>query len=740
MNTYELFTDILHMESEEEVVSLLKEKGIWENPEYWKPYGDMANNIGTITNQQTNAFAAFAEKVVNSIDALFMRECKREGIDPESKDAPASMKLAKEKYKNNITRDDIQIYATGNEKTSINVVIADYGEGQSPHDFEKTLLSLNKTNKLKIPFVQGKFNMGSTGVIPFCGKHNIQLLVSKKDPKIETSDSLSNYWTFTITRKNSFDVTTKSSVIECLKIDGRMPLIKKEVLNILPDKNTAGATYTEPMTWGTYIKLYNYKSKHTSIIKGRFTFKLSQILPGMPLDAFVSDRRDLFDTASNKLTTTLKGNLARIMADDRLEKGFPLNNILNIHNEQIKVEIFLIKNLKNNNDFSAFKEEEGIAYIVNGQVHGYTNQRVFKRKGIDLDYIYRNLLIYVDITDIDKALREELVMSNRESLRDSVFKQELEDLVIDEIKNCKQLYLENERVRKEKLRNKTNDSSHILNSLKKVLKTNPTIAALFDMGLQLPNVTKVETSEKEKGDFIGVDEPTFFELTKEFSIIMPKEVPINKKFRIHFKTDVKDNFFNRDIDTGIFTLTNQEEKKFNYSLSLRNGLCTITGTLPESIKVDEILIFDSVVKAKDKEFNSQFYIRAIDKEDIKSNTSKNKKKKDNPKLNLPHIEEVYKNDWDEWEFDETSVLKINGNDYILNMDNVYLKKNIKKDVNKKDQYNEEYKAMYLMYGIALEHKNSEIEDEEEKIDIESTTSALAPVIFETSYIIEELRK
>lgn len=739
MDSYKLFSNILHLETEDDVVELLKKEGIWTNKEFWKPYGDMENNIGTIANQQTNPFAAFAEKVVNSIDAIFMRECKRENIDPESASAPSSMKEAKERYKDNITKDDIQIYATGNDKSSMNVIIADYGEGQSPNSFEKTLLSLNKSNKLKIPFVQGKFNMGSTGVIPFCGKYNIQLIVSKKDPKIKVDDELSNYWTFTITRKNSFDKTRKSSLIECLQINGKMPVIEKETLNILPDKNKAGATYTQAMNWGTYIKLYNYKSKHTSVIKARFMYKLSQILPGMPIDAFVSDRRDLFETPSNKLTTTLKGNLSRIMADNRLEEGFPLKSMLSIHNEKIKVEMFLIKNLKSNNDYSAFKDDEGIAYIVNGQVHGYTNQRIFKRKGIDLDYIYRNLLVYVDITDIDTALREELVMSNRESLRDSTFKHELEDLVIEEIKNCKQLYIENERVRREKLKNRTNDDSHIVNSLKKVLKSNPSIASLFDIGLKLPNINDVEKSEEEKVDFVGMDEPSFFDITKDFTFISPKEVPINKKFRIQFKTDVKNDFFDRDFNAGTFDLINDEGKEFNYSVSLHNGKCTLTGTLPDTVKLNELLSFTSIVKGVNNEFINQFYVKVIDKENKEANPSK-KAKKDNTKLNLPHMEEVFKNDWQDWEFDETSVLKINGNDYIINMDNVYLKKNIQKNSERKDQYNEEYKTMYLMYGIALQHKNSIIENEEEKIDIERATSALAPVLFETTYIIDELRR
>lgn len=71
------------------------------------------------------------------------------------------------------------------------------------------------------------------------------------------------------------------------------------------------------------------------------------------------------------------------------------------------------------------------------------------------------------------------------------------------------------------------------------------------------------------------------------------------------------------------------------------------------------------------------------------------------------------------------------------MDNIYLHKNIKKDVSKEIQLKEEFKAMFLMYGLALEHSNNENDD---NIDVEKVTSALAPLIFETNYIIQELKK
>ena len=57
---------------------------------------------------------------------------------------------------------------TGGEKPDPNIGIVDRGEGQSPRRMPNTILSINKTNKLKVPFVQGKFNMGGTGALSKC--------------------------------------------------------------------------------------------------------------------------------------------------------------------------------------------------------------------------------------------------------------------------------------------------------------------------------------------------------------------------------------------------------------------------------------------------------------------------------------------------------------------------------------------------------------------------------------------
>jgi hypothetical protein len=73
---------------------------------------------------------------------------------------------------------------------------------QLPKDFSKTFCSLIYMNeegayKGAIPFVQGRFNMGGTGVLPNCSeKRKLQLIVSRVPGDVAKTDR--HEWGFTI--------------------------------------------------------------------------------------------------------------------------------------------------------------------------------------------------------------------------------------------------------------------------------------------------------------------------------------------------------------------------------------------------------------------------------------------------------------------------------------------------------------------------------------------------------------
>jgi hypothetical protein len=192
----ELFVDLLKAEREEDVTGALTVYGLEKfSDANWLPYGGIENNYGIIGAQQADALGALVEKVVNSIDAVLMRECFARNLDPRSNLVPRSMSEAAEQFlsipegnlaklstaqRTELAERNISIIVTGQKPDEGNpcVIVVDTGEGQRPEDFKDTLVSLLKSNKCSVPFVQGKFNMGSTGSLPYCSSNkNYQLVV-----------------------------------------------------------------------------------------------------------------------------------------------------------------------------------------------------------------------------------------------------------------------------------------------------------------------------------------------------------------------------------------------------------------------------------------------------------------------------------------------------------------------------------------------------------------------------------
>ena len=187
----DIFWKLFNADTEADVDRILSTEKIFSNSNNWKPYGNNQGNFGTFESQQNHPVPALIEKITNSIDAILIKECKLNGIDPKSTEAPKSMSEAVELFYNvkdgeigelsekqrRELAENIQIVAVG-DKSQPSIIIYDNGEGQSPDNFENSFLSLHRNNKTNIHFVQGKYNMGSTGAVVFCGDNKYQLIGS----------------------------------------------------------------------------------------------------------------------------------------------------------------------------------------------------------------------------------------------------------------------------------------------------------------------------------------------------------------------------------------------------------------------------------------------------------------------------------------------------------------------------------------------------------------------------------
>src|SRR3989338_5342475 len=280
--------DLVNAPSEEQVAKIIEKNPILNNGDNWRHYGDVPNNLGTVTGQSPQAVPSLIEKITNSIDAQLIKACRIKGKNPEGSDTTQSMEDAVEEFfglndaiyndlsdaKRRELASDIQIIAEG-FKTAPNIIIYDNGEGQHPQDFPNTLVSLNKNNKRKIFFVQGKYNMGGTAVLPFCGNNRYQLVISKKN----LGNKENNLYGFTLVRRNrGFGESVKVSWYEyCLNEDGRIFEFSSQPLDL--------KLFRRKFDGGTYIKLFNYDLRNPSDITLDLWRELNRYLykPALPI-------------------------------------------------------------------------------------------------------------------------------------------------------------------------------------------------------------------------------------------------------------------------------------------------------------------------------------------------------------------------------------------------------------------------------------------------------------------------
>ena len=214
--TAQLGIALLYAESEEEVLKILassqyKTLGL-SKPENWRPLDGRDTNSNVVTNQASNGGKAATELITNMVDAMLTKRCLEKGIEPKGGNAPKTMYEAVDRFitplnggkiinadarwLRNYAAQNLVIGITGKSRGgSPCYTFADNGEGQHPTAFPDTFLSLKAKNKSEIPFVQGKYNMGSSGVLGFCGEHWFKLILSRRHDK-------SGEWGWTLIRKH----------------------------------------------------------------------------------------------------------------------------------------------------------------------------------------------------------------------------------------------------------------------------------------------------------------------------------------------------------------------------------------------------------------------------------------------------------------------------------------------------------------------------------------------------------
>lgn len=626
-----LCLDLLHADTEAEVVQLLKKSGYWDDPKSWRLYGDKDNNYATIGNQQSRPEAALVEKLINSVDARLMDQCQRRGISPTSDQAPSSIQQAVSRFfEGRELRGDIggsikawqqhmqleearhiTLAATGSRQTP-SLVICDTGEGQTPARMGETFLSIDKSNKLRIPFVQGKFNMGGTGVLKFCGKDSIQLIISKRNPAIvdamKETDPTAAEWGFTVVRRerpqegagmvrNSvFKYLAPVGASEDLKepVRGRILSFAAEKLPLMPDRNEA---YVRDMTYGSCIKLYEYDMKgfKSNILLGRDCLKtrLEVLLPDPALPIRLYECRD-FKGKAGSYETTMLGVLGRLEEDraGNLEEGYPSPSPFRVHGHEMIATIYAFKGDK----AESYRTNEGIIFTINGQTHGVIPKTFFARSAVKMGRLAKSLLVVVECSSLSVDAREDLFMNSRDRLSGHELRKAIEDALEDLIGKHPGLRELREQRRNEEITERLEDSRPLEEVLRSILKSSPALEKLFLLGQRLSRPHKSGAQgnreggggggQEGAGTFHGKAHPTFFRFHKlHDGELLSRTAEEGRRCRIKFDTDVENGYFSRSANRGHYTVDvisgSLEGRELDSTLTVHNGIANWSINLPE---------------------------------------------------------------------------------------------------------------------------------------------------------------
>ena len=244
--------------------------------------------------------------------------------------------------------ENISIFTTeaagSKSSTKPSVNVADLGEGHTPEAFPDTLVSLGKRNKASVPFVQGKFCQGGSGAIRHCGTAKLQLIVSRRHPKLIGAPNVSsNYpkhdsddcWGFTIVRREEATATSKIPVLTYLAPvgaeknprKGGVLRFKAATMPLFPKGDVA---YKREVESGTLMKLYAYQLKNTGNIIRRdgLLYKLDLLLPDPALPIRMHECRKRAhgqgEKGASEQATTMAGLFARLQQSDNLEDAPPM--------------------------------------------------------------------------------------------------------------------------------------------------------------------------------------------------------------------------------------------------------------------------------------------------------------------------------------------------------------------------------------------------------------------------------
>ncbi|WP_429910807.1 hypothetical protein [Glycocaulis sp.] len=597
---------LLATESEAGVDKILAEFLEFQDSNNWKPLDGRETNFNVTSNQASDGGKALTELMTNMVDAVLMKHAYLKGVEPKGAAAPKTMYQAVDQlvqkmhggklvnldsadpWLKEFAQNNLAIGITGARSKTEGLpcyTFADNGEGQSPDDFETTFLSLSAGNKKSIPFVQGKFNMGSSGVLGYCGRRWYKLIVSRRYDK-------NGPWGWTIMRRRPGTGDDLPIAEYFVGPDGNIPRFEAEEL--YPFHTVEQKRYDRMhLNSGTIIKLFDYQvgSRFMSFRGSREALNenlVETILPFRILDLRQKptkgkgpdrelgvDPRPFYGMEFLLLNSHKEADLddeEEASAEGKIAVGqFTLPNLGKVSVSAIALKRDLPSWLKPNNS------NNRVFHTVNGQVQ-YKQTRGYLSTKCGFPALKDRIVVVVDASGLTFAAHNEVWKGDREHIRNTQDGERYIEEVTKTIKESGALIALQAKIAAEELERAAKTEGNTL--FQKLVDRDPSLAGLLssrDPSIKLPASGGSKSNGNESGtedDFKGVYSPTFLRLEERFKKDS-LEIPIGRSRPLSARTNAVNGYLQRADNPGRVIVEEEVRQKFGLREHLKDGRLTL---------------------------------------------------------------------------------------------------------------------------------------------------------------------
>ena len=617
MDSKQLCLQLLNAESETEVESIIASHPDLSNESNWYPLDERETNFNMVTNQASTGGKALTELCTNMVDAILMKYARLKGISLTGPEAPQSViagvrdliqlrgarngilaEVDDHRYLREFAEENLVIGVTGGTRrnSALCFTFVDNGEGQDPGNFEDTFLSLSKGNKSNIPFVQGKYNMGSSGVLSYCGRRWYKLIVSRRYDG-------NGPWGWTLVRRRP---GRGMPVAEYFRAANSISILESETL--YPLKLQSGEPDDKvKLTTGTVVKLYNYyMGSATSFRNIRESLNenlVSTVLPFRLMDYRYSPDRSRGGRrgqgVDERPVNGMEFLLLRRDGDEEFtpdaeEQGYEPGSQQHIgdidHPDlgHISVRcIVLGKQLPGwlrspRNSYRVF-------HAVNGQVQ-FKQNRAYVSSSCRLPGLKDRVVVIVDASDLSEAAHNDVWKGDRENIRETEVGQLYKNEVTNLIQGSDYLKELQHRIAREETENLVEESQVSL--FQGLIDADPSIAQLLPGGALVTLPGHIGRGSRDPVDFEGEYSPTFLDLVSRAIRENGAEIAFDGRRVVVFRTDAANGYLDRPDNKGRIITIGGLRDRFSYTSSLINGRLTITFTaLPDMVSPGDEIAF-----------------------------------------------------------------------------------------------------------------------------------------------------